>query len=409
MNTLGKVYLMVLPVNYYRIDGQHVALEGAFVEHLRQLKQKTSVDFARFVVALVEMTQGDYERSKQGLTILNEAKEGLFFETVRRKTEGELRLALLPQLLKVSRRMRRLVKQCDLLHSGLSSNVWFPFEFIAIIQAILLKKPTIFVVDIDYRNSAQMNRRTGKFSLKSYLLSKLVYDKLRSLQIQVAAAKCSLLLLKGKKLREDFGSGKPHVKNFLNASHSQSYIVDPGSLESKIANLRDRSLPLEIVYFGRLVKYKGIDHCIRAVAHAQQMCDRKIRFHIIGGGNETEALQQLAVQLGMENNIIFHGSLPFNLELFKQLHSYHLLLAAPLSEDTPRSALDAMAAGIPILAFDTYYYTDLVPTGAVEVVPWLSIEKMAQRIADYGHDETLLAEMIVRAIDFARENTQESG
>ena len=37
-----------------------------------------------------------------------------------------------------------------------------------------------------------------------------------------------------------------------------------------------------------------------------------------------------------------------------------------MTEDTPRSAFDALASGLPVLGFDLYYYTDLVVSGAVK-------------------------------------------
>ncbi len=65
-----------------------------------------------------------------------------------------------------------------------------------------------------------------------------------------------------------------------------------------------------------------------------------------------------------------------------------------------------MARGIPILAFDTYYYRDLSVSGAVETVPWLSTDAFAAAIKRHCKDRRL-ATMIERGIDFAKRNTQE--
>ena len=72
--------------------------------------------------------------------------------------------------------------------------------------------------------------------------------------------------------------------------------------------------------------------------------------------------------------------MPFGQEFFRHLYRYQLLLAAPLREDTPRSALDAMAAGIPYLAYDTYYYNQLLESGAGVVVPWRDEQAMADEL-----------------------------
>ena len=406
-NSNLRTYLMILPVQYYRIREQTVALEGAFTEHLKLLKLKILPTYDQFLIGMVETSSEAYEKNKSRLAIIDEQEENIFFKTLYKSENLSSRMKQVRELFSISNRLKKLIKTCSVLHTGLSSNIWFPMEFIATLWGIFLKKKIVYVVDIDFRDSAEMNYKAGRWSFKSYLLCKYIYDKLRSFQIQVAVNHCSLVLLKGKKLCQDFGKGKPHVKNFLDAAHSDHHIIDQAALDQKLLQLSNSNHPLEIVYFGRLVSYKGIDFCLRAIALATQKMGCNLKFHIIGQGDEEEKLKNLTQELGIENNVIFYGALPFNLDFFKQLYTYHLLLAAPLSEDTPRSALDAMAAGIPILAFDTYYYRDLTATGAVSTVPWLSVEALAQQIAEYDQNRQLLAEMVLKAIEFAKQNTQE--
>ncbi|QKD84221.1 glycosyltransferase family 4 protein [Thermoleptolyngbya sichuanensis A183] len=406
-NSDSKTYLMVLPVYYYRLDSQTVALESAFVKHLMLLREKISPIFNHLVVGLVEMSDEEYSHRKQWLSVVDESEAGIRFKSLYRVQDLSSKAQQFFQLFRVANRLKSLISQCDLLHTGLAANIWFPMEFIATLLGRILKKPTVYVVDIDFRNTAQMSYETGTWSLKSYLLCKYIYDSFRALQVYCASKICSLILLKGEKLCRDFGRGKPNVKNFLDAAHSRHHIIRRDRLAQKLLNLEDQGRPLEVVYFGRLTPYKGVDRCLHAVAiaHHQFGCD--VVFHVIGSGEQLEELKRLAQSLKIIERVIFHGALPFNQDFFEKLYSYHLLLAAPLNEDTPRSALDAMAAGIPILAFDTYYYRDLSATGAVDTVAWPSIEEMSQKIAYYSKNRDLLADMAVQAVEFAKQNTQE--
>ena len=408
MNLKSSNYLMVLQVNYYRIQGSKIAIESAFLQHLRLLKTKVNPVLTRLIVALVEMDDESYEKRKNSLEIFDEEQEGIFCKTLylSRSNDRDPRFIVL-NFIPVFKHIYQFVKNCDVLHSGLSHNIWFPTSFMAVLCAILLRKPTVYVVDIDFRNSAWMYYKSGEWSLKSYLLCKYVYDKFRSLQILVAVSFCSLVLLKSRQMCEDYGRRKSNVKNFLDAAHSEEHIIDSETLYKKISSIKNEAIPLEVVYFGRLVTYKGVDRCIQAVARSQEKTKNKIIFHIIGSGEQKEQLVQLTEELGMQNNIFFYGSLPFGSTLFKKLYECHLLLAAPLKEDTPRNALDAMAAGIPILAFDTYYYKDLEATGAVTVVPWLSTEQLAEKIIYFNSNREILADMVEKAVNFAKENTQE--
>ena len=218
---------------------------------------------------------------------------------------------------------------------------------------------------------------------------------------------CTLVLLKGQKLCDDFGRGNPRVKNFIDSAFSREHIIPPAELERKIAGLQDHRRPLEVVYFGRLTAYKGIDRSLEAIARVVGSHGPVLRFHVIGTGEEEEFLRALVDRLGIVSQVVFHGAIPFGRRLFDRLYRCDLLLATPLSEDTPRNALDAMASGVPILAFDTYYYQDLQRSEAVDVVPWLSIEALAERLVQYAAHKPSLEASIRNGVLFAQDNTQD--
>jgi hypothetical protein len=159
---------MILPVLYYRVGEQTVALESAFAEHLRLLKTRITPLF-QFVVGMVEMNIEEYSK-KPGLAIIDEQEEGFLFKSLYRSEDISSSMGKLPQMFLVSGRLKKLVKDCDVLHTGLSADIWFPMEFIATLWGTLLKKQIVYVVDIDFRNSAYMNYKAGRWSLKSYLL-----------------------------------------------------------------------------------------------------------------------------------------------------------------------------------------------------------------------------------------------
>ncbi len=397
---------MVLPVRHMRVDDHRVAVESPFAEHLRMMRAKLPASATALMIASPGMTAQAYEAGKQSWAIIDEDVDKIGFVTLFSDDSIGGSAGKLKILPRVTRTLRDLAKNSICVHSGLSWDVWLPFEFLSILVALTLKRPTVFVVDIDYRKSAYMSWRTGVWSRKSYLICKNVYDRARSVQVSVASRFCSLVLLKGKQMAEDFGRNRPAVKDFIDASHSESNIIDAQSLELKLAALRDTSAPLKLIYFGRLVAYKGIDRCITAVANARR-AGANVTFHIVGGGDQDAALRKLTADLAAEDYITFAGFRPFNQEFFRFLYEFDILLAAPLREDTPRSAIDAMAAGIPFLAFDTYYYKQLAQTGAGSVVPWPDEGELSRSIVALSQDRERVAKMVLAAVTFAQQNTQE--
>lgn len=400
-------YLIVVPVRFHRLTNGRVALEGAFCEHLRVLRAQLAPAFTRLTVAAPTMDPAQYAREHEHLGRIDEMREGIRWVALHPGNAGRGAFWI-RHFTPVLVRLWREVRRADLVHSGTSHNLYRPIEFMALGLAMVFGKKTICVVDIDLRAEASMNYRTGRLGRKSLFLCRGVYDPLRSLQLRIAARRCSLVLLKGHKLLRDYGRGRPHVKYFLDAAFSVEHLISARALAQRAQVLTDPEQPLDLVYFGRLAAYKGVDRCIEAVARASEQSTDPLRLTIIGAGDQAENLRRLCVELGVERLVQFRAALPFGRPLFEVLRSCHLLLAAPLSEDTPRSALDAMACGLPILAFATDYYSDLAECGAVDLVPWPSVDRMADRIAHFAHDKRRLLPMARAGIEFARANTQET-
>jgi glycosyltransferase involved in cell wall biosynthesis len=397
-------YLFVIPVVFYRTGPGKFASESAFAEHLRYLKTQLNAEVERITIVAPMMTKGQYDRIHAGLAEIDEQAEGIFFLPL--VDDGLDRSQFLMRLPFVLNEVRRAVEDADVVHGGISYNLFRPFEFPAILYAAALGKKTIVVEDIDMRNNARMNFKTGRWSRKSYLLNRYLYDPIRAVEHKLAARLCSLSLFKGKDLVSDYGKGRTSVKNFLDVAFFADQIIAQPQLETKIAACAHTDNPLQLVFAGRLTGYKGVDHCLRAVAHARDL-GAKIHFTIIGGGEEDENLRRLAHELALEGAVTFTGPIPFGPRLFERLQQSNLLLGAPQSEDTPRNVFDAMASAVPVLAYDTYYYRDLTDTGAVQTIPWLDIAAMGSAIAEHDRDRTRLLGMTKKAVAFARENTQE--
>lgn len=404
-------YLIVVPVRFHRASPSTIAVESAFAEHLRLLRDRLAAHFAPgfqgLTIAGPTMPPEQYEREKSHLGIVDEELDRMRWIALHPADVGRM-MFWLRDFVPIARRLWRAVRGADLVHSGPSHNVFQPVELLALAFAKVLRKPTVCVVDIDSRNDARMNHATGRWSRKSLVLCRAIYDPLRSVQLAAAARHCSLVLLKGRRLVRDFGANRPHVKYFLDAAFSAEHLIPSEAFERKKRALADPTHPLELVYFGRLTGYKGVDRCIEAVAAARLKTTAPVRLLVIGAGEEEHNLRQLCARLRVEDAVVFREAMPFGRTLFDALYDQHLLLAAPLSEDTPRSALDAMASGIPILAFATEYYSDLQTSGAVDLVPWPSTAHMAERIAHYADDKRRLVPLAEAAVAFARANTQEA-
>lgn len=399
-------YMLMALASGYRVSNSRFALEGAFVDHIRTLKRMLAPQFDRFVVVGGIMSDDKYEQAKDYLQEVDEEKERIEFVGLWSKEAGRvehIRRELWPGI----KRARQLVRDSDLVHSSIHYDVFRPLTLHTLSYARSLGKPTIAVTDIDNRESTYMLHRLGRISLKSYLLSRYVYDPIRDLEQKWAAGHCDLVLYKSRSLVEDYGHGRDSVKEMYDPGFSERHVISPEALSTKIEKVRDGSRPIEALYFGRFVEYKGIDHIIQAVARANDG-ELRVRLHLWGFGPEKERLAELAKEQLGDRVFEMHEPVPYDDAFFASLRQFDLALAAPLSVDTPRSTWDSIASGIPVLAYDTEFYRGMAKnTGCVDLVEWPSPNAMGGRLREYADDRERLVALMKGSVDVALENTQE--
>jgi glycosyltransferase involved in cell wall biosynthesis len=396
-------YLLILPVPFFPMDGGRAAVESAFALHLRKLLASLGPKVTSIEVLAPTMSAAQYEASRGSLTTLDAGADHIRFTAAFPLGRGRLgHLLGMPRLVA---RIWRAVGRAGWVHAG-PSQLYFPFENVGLFVGWLRRRRTIYVVDIDHRESARMNLATGVWSRGVYLRRRWLHDAWFAMQHHVARMLCSTLFLKGKALVADFGRGKPHVHCILDCAHSADMVLQ-APLQAKKLEVLAASRGLRACYFGRLVAYKGVDRMLRAV-HAARAAGSDVTFDVYGGGDALDALRALAAQLALDAVVRFHGSRPYGAEFFAELQGFDVLLAAPLAEDTPRSAIDAQALGIAVLAFATYYYRDLAEDGAgVTTVPWPDVDAMARAMSRLAADRGQLVDLARRGFAFAAANTQE--
>jgi glycosyltransferase involved in cell wall biosynthesis len=398
-------YVIAVQAPAYATAPGQFAIESAFAAHLQELQRIVSPWFSRVVLVAPSMSSADHARQKDFLGTLDAANDRIVFMPSHDLSMSTLKFWT-SRALPLWRQLRALMKNAGVAHSGLSTDIGRPIMALTNLAAWTMKRPVVFISDIDFRKHAWRGYKLGFWGRKNYLRQRLVHDPIKWLQCWLAVRTCDLVLLKSDSMVKDFGAGRPNVRNFFDTVHSADQIVSAYQLSQRQAWLRQPDRPLRIVYFGRLVRYKGIDRVIEAVRIARDKGTR-VEFHVIGSGDCLASLQAQVKAGGLEQQVVFKQQVPYGDALFEQLDQCHFSVAAPLLEDTPRSAFDAMARALPILAFDISYFRDLADaSGAVTLAQWPSAESFAQQLCRMDKRRDEVAEMAARAVAFAGSNTQ---
>ena len=400
-------YLLVVQAPCYRVSDHIFATESAFAEHLRVLQKKLAPQFVRLWIAAPQHTDQFYRDNRGHLGHIVENENQIYYIALN-ATDVSTWQFWTKEARVIWRILRERTKHSLIVHSGLAWDIRRPTPLLANLAAKVDGCKIVFVVDTDFRKDAWRLWKTRQWSFKSFCFSKLLYDPFRLAHMHFATRTSSLLLLKGASMVRDFGRGRQNVHNFWDAAHSIEQVIDEATLEVRIKRLKDRARPISMIYFGRFVPYKGLDRMIRAVQKASVISGRAFVLDLVGDGGDLVHLRSLVHELGAGETIHFNDPLPYGQPLFTRIREADLMLATPLSEDTPRAAFDAMASGLPILGFDTEYYTDLSKeSNAVATTPWPDVNMFAAGIIRLDDDRLRLERMSRAAAEFARVNTQE--
>ena len=113
-----------------------------------------------------------------------------------------------------------------------------------------------------------------------------------------------------------------------------------------------------VLFVGRLAEEKNITFLIDNQKELLKH-NKKCKLMIIGHGPDEEMLKKQAKDLKIENNVIFTGKIPW-----EEIHEYYQLasvfVSASNTETQGLTLLEAMAAGVPVVALDDEAFRDVV-------------------------------------------------
>lgn len=132
-----------------------------------------------------------------------------------------------------------------------------------------------------------------------------------------------------------------------------------------------------IIFVGRLHPVKGVQYLIEAMAIVhQQMPD--VKLVIVGDGVQRSMLEELTERLNLNDCIQFAGKVPQE-SVPRLMHQADVFALSSLSESFGIVNLEAMAAGLPIVATKVGGIPDIVEEG---VNGYLVNAKSSEEIAD---------------------------
>jgi glycosyltransferase involved in cell wall biosynthesis/O-antigen/teichoic acid export membrane protein len=181
-----------------------------------------------------------------------------------------------------------------------------------------------------------------------------------------------------------------HVGATLQALNPSATVDVIGNGVSPSAALQDRVAGPDVLFVGRLeIAQKGLDLLVRAWALAAPRIGGDLV--IAGGGPDEPRLRALVAQAGLADRVRYAGWVdePAAIALMAQAR----LVAMPSRFETfGMVAVEALATGTPVVAFDIDALREVLPAGCTRAVPAFDVEAYADALVQaYADTEWITA------------------
>lgn len=168
-----------------------------------------------------------------------------------------------------------------------------------------------------------------------------------------------LMFVPAEKLAARYAHRIICVSNHIREVALRYRIAPPGKLtvihngaeqcESVRPNPERRSGPVDILFVGRLVSQKDPETLLRACAALPEAVLQRIRLRLIGEGDKRQELERLIRRHGLHGRVELPGALERK-SVLDALRQADIFVLTSHYEGLPRTVLEAMHAGLPIIA-----------------------------------------------------------
>ncbi len=174
------------------------------------------------------------------------------------------------------------------------------------------------------------------------------------------------------------------LKELASRSWGGKIKIIPNGVDTKeFKPVRSKRKKLRVLCVSRLIRRKGIDYLIEAIAKLD-----RVGLCIVGDGNMEKELGGLASWLGAAGCVEFVGAVPHE-RIHKFYEKADVFVLPSLGEGMSNSVLEAMASGLPVIVTDTGGTKELV-NGNGFVVPMRDPAALAGAIKKYAKSPKLL-------------------
>jgi glycosyltransferase involved in cell wall biosynthesis len=175
--------------------------------------------------------------------------------------------------------------------------------------------------------------------------------------------------------------------------HCRAAVIRNGLREDEFLPLRPRAEACDLLFLGMLRDLKGTDVFLEAIALLDGTYRRKLTARLVGQDDEGQRYRALAAALGIADRVTFCDPMPAR-EAFA---GARVIVVPSLAESMPYVVLEAVAAGMPIIATRVGGIPEIFGPAAQELVPPGDAAALAHAIENlFAHPGRIAADAAAR-------------
>lgn len=201
---------------------------------------------------------------------------------------------------------------------------------------------------------------------------------------------------------------KEEIREIMKNNHHTKLVVIPNFLSNVNVNKKGHMCrKKQVIAVGRLHEVKGF---LRMLDIWKGVADKRdITLKIVGEGEEKEAIEHRIQELGIQDKVILSGALDHE-KVLQEMEQSMVYVMTSWSEAFPFVLIEAMASGLPIVAYDVRVGPRaiihngrngyLIPDGDKNKF----VKKLGELLDDEEKNVTMSKESAQLALKFSEEN-----
>lgn len=288
------------------------------------------------------------------------------------------------------KRIRAALAQADYVGTTLGGASFGDWGAVIAREAHRMELP--FFIWTDRVEPDVLRRVARKGPWRRRLRLALEYPVMRRLEHDLIS-KSALGLFHG---RETYEAYAPHCRNphiVHNVHIHKSDRITPDALARKM----ERDGPVRIVYAGRADPMKGTGQWLDTLS-ALVAQGHKVEARWLGEGPDLDRMRARVAAGPLAGKVALPGFVSDRAALMDALRDADMLLFCHLTPESPRILIEALAAGCPLVGYDSAYPADLLAAeGGGVLTPLGDPGALAKAVAGLVQDRARLRDLIAQA------------